>query len=115
MKKLLLLLLILPFFAACNSNDENQSDSLDGTTWVFSEMNGNEIAYESTLRFQQEEYIYLGFEMIGSDKQEFSGSGTYTYNAPTLTMIQGDQIITATIDGNRMTIEGKDDVVYIKQ
>jgi len=77
---------------------------MNGTTWEYSETRGDDIVFKSVIVFRAKTYIYEGFELTGSHRIEFSGIGTYVYESPNLIMRECDDVITATISGNKKTI-----------
>jgi hypothetical protein len=110
MKKLLLLLLIIPFvFGSCSKDDE----SLDGTTWEAYE-NEDGYIYKSTVIFSKSTYNESGYEEYNGRRSEFSGTGTYTYDHPNVIFTEDRDTYTGIISGNKMTV-GEDGIVYIKK
>jgi hypothetical protein len=111
MKKLFLFLLVLPFvFGSCSKDD---NDTLDGTTWeAYESYDG--LTYKSTVTFQKSTFNVSGYEEYDGYRDEFSGSGTYTYDHPNVFLIEDGtgERTTGTVSGNKMTIV---DIVYTKK
>ena len=112
MKKILTLLLLLSLIECNNDIDENEKelDSLNGTTWVYSEKENGKITFQVTILFAQSSYTYEGFEY----EDEISGSGTYVYEKPIVTLTENGETNTCTISGDRMTANNEDAFVYIR-
>jgi hypothetical protein len=113
MKKIFLFLLIIPFvFSSCSSDDE----SLDGTTWELYEEGTNSV-YSSTIKFQKSTYSTFGYEEYKGERDEFSETGSYTYDHPIVTIINKKGSYTAKISGNKMTFDSEDGdgAVYTKK
>ena len=105
----------LPFvFTSCSNDDDENNDSLNGTTWVYEdyEYGDEKPSFTVTMKFKETTYTYEGVEDF---IYEFSGSGTYVYNKPTVTMVEGGETTKCTVSGNKMIVEGGDGFVYIKQ
>lgn len=90
MKKLVLLLFVLPLvFISCSDDIE---DSLNGTKWVAqdSDKYGEETI---TLKFKKStftlDYVWIDYEDKDENENE-SYSGTYTYDYPTIILDYGD-------------------------
>ncbi|MDH6358986.1 hypothetical protein [Parabacteroides sp. PF5-9] len=118
MKKVLFLLfLTLPFiFNSCITDDDPivGSSSLNGTTWVYY---GDEEGLESELSitFSEETYTFYGYDMVDGEKDEYFGSGSYTYDPPIVTFIEDEDTLTATVSGNKMTTEEEYPMVFVKK
>jgi len=96
------------------SDDDDEIESLNGTTWVYEEYEygGDKPSYIVIMRFKESTYTYEGTEDFEYD---FSGSGTYVYNKPTVTMVEDGETIKCTVSGNKMIVEGGDGFVYTRQ
>lgn len=111
MKKLLLLLLVLPFmFGSCSSDDDEQS--LNGTTWEANEVDGS-FTYKMTYKFQKSTFNYSGYEIWNGDKIDISGVGTYTYDHPNviLTFDDGEKV-QGVISSSKMIV---DEDIFVKK
>lgn len=109
------MLMALPFmFTSCSDDDDDNVDSLNGTTWVYEEYDYGDVkpSFIVTMKFKDTTFSYEGIEDF---EYEFSGSGTYVYNKPTVTMVEDGGTTKATVSGNKMIVEGGDGFVYIKK
>ena len=116
MKKILfVLILALPFvFNSCS--DDKDGTTLSGTTWEYYKDFGEGFIIKMTYKFTEKTFSYAGFSQLASEKVELSGSGTYTYNPPTVSFYYGDgEAVTATISGSKMTMDDDSGVVYTKK
>lgn len=113
MKKYLLLMAFLPLFMVSCSDDDDNSESLDGTVWESVEID-TDYEYKSTIKFSKSTYQASGYEIYKGDKDEFSGGGTYVYDHPNIIFTEGGESIHGSISGNKMTV-GEDDIVYTKK
>ena len=99
-------ILVMMSVASCK-----KSSPLAGTTWtcVMSEENENGVfSINSTIKFQETTFT-LSLEATGPDApQPMSMNGTYTYKAPTVTLTADKETMTATINGNVLTIADPD-------
>lgn len=115
MKNLFLLLLIVPLVFISCSKDDDDKNTLDGTVWVYSgEENGIKV-HERIITFHRNELSFEGFELNGNRRDEFSGSGTYTYEPPLVIMVLKGETTEAIISGNEMAIQGGGYFVFIKK
>lgn len=112
MKKLFALLLCVTFVLTSCSKDDDDSTSLDGTTWEAYEKEGD-VEYKSTIRFHKSTFNYEGYETYRGVKDEFKGSGTYTYDHPNIVMTEGGETETVTIKDNKFVLG--DNVIYTKK
>ncbi len=118
MKKIiftLLLALPLAFISCSDDEDDKPSFSLNGTTWEYYEKVSDEIESKVTMKFAEKTFSYVGYETYGNETYDFDGEGTYTYSHPTVTFTEDGETDTATISGNKMTINNEDKMVYTKK
>ncbi len=113
MKKLILLLLLLPLFIGCDKDDDT-IHSLNGTTWECLEDEGW-YKGERIIEFQETTWSSSTKEWNegdGSNVTPIYQSGTYTYDPPKVRFTEKEEILIATISGNKM-VAGE--FVYIKK
>jgi hypothetical protein len=103
MKKLFCLaivaLLAVSFaFTSCGKDDKPDSESLVGTTWSMSSSGTSIILEFKTSKLYK-------IEILNFDDEDFSGTGSYTYSAPDITLYDdaGDEL-KGTINGNKLTL-----------
>ena len=110
MKNVLFLLMVAVLaFTGCKKDDDNNDDSLNGTTWEYSDEYGEERILSFASSTWVMDYSYAG------DIDRWTGS--YTYNPPTVTLKIGGDKMKLYINGNTMTSEADeygDVFVYTK-
>lgn len=119
MKKLTFILVVLmaTVFSACSSDDDNDSNSLDGTTWVADDE--DEIL---TLKFQKTtvtliyQYDANRDGVINAADGQDESTGTYSVDGDKITIKEGKVISQGTISGNKMVLSADgDSVTYYKK
>ena len=119
MKKLtfILVALMATVFSACSSDDDNDSNSLDGTTWVADDE--DEIR---TLKFQKTtvtliyQYDANGDGVINAADGQKESTGTYSVDGDKITIKEGKVTSQGTISGNKMVLSADgDSVTYYKK
>lgn len=88
-----------------------KANSLAGTTWkcvVSAENDGDAYSINSSFSFQETTFTFT-FDATGPGAPPSqSANGTYTYNAPTVTMKIGTKELTANINGSILTVNDPD-------
>ena len=105
---MLALLGIVFTFASCSSDDDN-SESLKGTTWICTD----DVEGVRTLIFGEKDYFYT----IVNNEETKNGKGTYTYTPPvvqitTINQTAKEETQIGRIEGNKLSFG---DIVYTKQ
>lgn len=96
------ILVVMSLASSCK-----KANALAGTTWTCA-ISEEEYSITSSFKFQETTFT-LSFEATGPDAPApQSKSGTYTYKAPTVTLVADGKTITATINGNILTINDPD-------
>ena len=121
MKKVILaMVLILPFvFQSCKDDDD--TNSLVGTTWLYSYTEDGELT-KVYLKFIDEKNVEMSVSIdfdggvVTSDPMK----GTYVVSGSNIELDfpDADDIISGTINGNRMTLydrESSSSIVFVKQ
>lgn len=109
MKKLWLLFAISGIvlsFSSCKKDKVDAPSSLTGTSWVSTVVEGD-YSYTDTLVFGESEVSSL---YADSDGDSDSYSGTYTYDAPTVTLKLDGSTLIGTVKGNKMSFFGGETV-----
>jgi hypothetical protein len=112
MKKFLLLLAIAGVigFVSCKKDDDNKpANALVGTTWVDAGTEGNYTWTDKITFNSASTFVNTYTDSYGEND---TTNGTYTYNAPTVTLSAEGMVASGTIQGNKLTIF---DAEYIKQ
>lgn len=119
MKKLtfILVALMATVFSACSSDDDNDSNSLDGTTWVADDE--DEIR---TLKFQKTTVTYIfqhdtnGDGVINAADGQEESTGTYSLDGDKITIKEEKVTSQGTIFGNKIVLSADgDSVTYYKK
>lgn len=119
MKKVILaMVLILPFvFQSCKDDDD--TNSLVGTTWLYSTTEDGELT-KVYLKFIDEKNVEMSVSI------DFDGGvvttdpikGTYVVSGSNIDLTFSEGVLSGTINGNRLTIydvETSSPVVFVKQ
>lgn len=115
MRKLLTLALLGLLFTSCSDDDNDNSGSLNGTTWVYEETIESDLV-KKTVVFNPDTYIYNGIITFPSGENLYSSSeGTYRYDHPIVYFTEEGEVTSATISGNKMTVNNGSGIVYYKQ
>jgi hypothetical protein len=88
-------------FAGCS---EDTLDSLEGTTWVYSEPDAT-----VTLEFKSEgKGVYTWEEIDGKQKESGHSGFTYTYEHPNVSIDVYGEIMSGVVSGNKMTFTNEE-------
>ncbi|WP_294608024.1 lipocalin family protein [uncultured Bacteroides sp.] len=119
MKKITFILVVLmaTVFSACSSDEDNDSNSLDGTTWVADDE--DEIR---TLKFQKTTFTYIfqhdtnGDGVINAADGKDESTGTYSLDGNKITIKENQNTSQGTISGDKMVLSANgDSVTYYKK
>ncbi len=103
-------------FYACSSDDKNDNQQLNGTTWelstkyVFMKLDFHESTFDIISKVDDDE--------DGTFETVREGLGEYTYNAPHITMKLFGKTETGVVSGNKMMFEPDEDgnqSIFIKK
>jgi len=103
MKKTILIVFLAVFtlaFTACKK-DKNATDTLAITTWTYQSADEKEV-----LEFKDDKNFTL---TNTSDGTTFSFDGTYSYNAPDITINILGETINGKVDGDKLTLTNDGD------
>lgn len=103
MKKILLLLAILPFFYSCSSHDHEYT--LSGTTWESVYQEPGYFVLDA-FSFQWDTFAYYYEERYDGSIYTETHHGTYYYNPPYLYLRMGDYLYEGIVIGDEMIVEG---------
>lgn len=115
MKKLLLLFVCIISLCSCVDKEDNKNYPLNGTVWeVVKEHNGevNQVKMTMTVTFSTETVKVKNVETLNGKTTETVVNAKYTYEPPKVVIIDGKDMLTGVIDGNKLTIE---DLVLIQK
>ena len=109
----LMSLLVAPVFLSCSSDDKDNKNELEGTTWRAILEGGHWVA---TVQFvDKSSFNYT--ETEGGNTRRYSG--TYSYNKPTITLTfttSSYGVVTGTITGNQAVVQiWGEFITFIKQ
>lgn len=118
-KKLLFIMLAsVLVFSGCKKDEKAEKEiTLNGTTWEASEKLSDTETASSTLKFSVTTFEAVTVFVTDGEPKTYTGSGTYEYKYPNLTMNDGERDLNGTVDEKTLTI--KDDkgksMVYTKR
>ncbi|MFK5855359.1 MAG: hypothetical protein QM503_04445, partial [Bacteroidota bacterium] len=103
------------FFSSCakdNNEDQNQPETLEGTTWHSATFEGETGTEYYIIEFTSSTNVNGS---VNSNRPEASWTGSYIINGSTITINNGE-VTTGTIDGNSLNLlvdPDPDEMTYI--